>query len=120
MTVKDWGLTAGNGSFNLIDWQNASFVYKQDNEIQHDAKYKYFYTFTLGNLKVPNQSGAKLNTYLWLRWYRFNLSFNSNGGSAANPINNIPYKVSTGVKDSNGYLTYAENTVALPSPTRTG
>ena len=120
MTVKDWGLTAGNGSFNLIDWQNASFVYKQDNEIQFDAKYKYFYTFTLGNLKVPNQSGAKLNTYLWLRWYRFNLSFNSNGGNAANPINNIPYKVSTGSKDSNGYLTYAENTVALPSPTRTG
>jgi uncharacterized repeat protein (TIGR02543 family) len=120
VTVKDWGLTAGNGSFNLIDWQNASLVYKKDNEIKYDEKYKYFYTFTLGNIKVPTQSSTSLKSYLWLRWYRFNLSFNSNGGSAVNSINNIPYKVSTGVEDSNGYLTYAENTVALPSPTRTG
>jgi len=56
---------------------------------------------------------------LWLRWYRFNLSFNSNGGSEVDAISDIPYKVSTGIKE-NGYLTYAENTVSLPTPTRTG
>ena len=100
-TVKAWGLTTGLGYFNEIDWTiNSSTNFT----CSYNSKYEY----------------KNVYLHLWLRWYRFNLSFNSNGGSAVNSINDIPYKVSTGNNDSNGFVTYTEKTVALPAPTRTG
>ena len=104
MAVKDWGLVKKENSvffdFDKVEWLGVP-----------STDYTHVYNSNYRN---------DMYLTLWLRWYRFNLSFNSNGGSAANPINNIPYKVSTGDTDSNGYLTYAESTVTLPSPTRTG
>ena len=104
MAVKNWGLVKKENpvffDFDKVEWLGVP-----------STDYTHVYNSNYRN---------DMYLTLWLRWYRFNLSFNSNGGSAANPINDIPYKVSTGGKDSNGYLTYLENTVTLPSPTRTG
>ena len=107
MTVKDWGLIKKSNApdypffdFDQVEWLGVSST---DYTHMYDRKY----------------GSNVMCLTLWLRWYRFNLLFDSNGGSKVNSISDIPYKVSTGSKE-NGYLTYAENTVALPSPTRTG
>ena len=100
-TVKAWGLTTDVGYFNKIDW---NYISSTNFTCSYNSKYE----------------NKEVYLHMWLRWYRFNLSFNSNGGSAVNSINDIPYKVSTGNNDSNGYVTYTEKTVTLPAPTRTG
>ena len=123
MTVKDWGLikqsykNTSSENFSNANWQNATFEYKIYEGL-YDSYYRYFYTFTADNTKVS--SGTEFYAYPLLRWYRFNLLFNSNGGGSVSSKNNIPYKISTGSEDSNGYLTYTENTVSLLTPTRTG
>ena len=69
-TVKAWGLTTGDGYFNEIDWTvNSSTNFT----CSYDSRYE----------------NRNVYSYLWLRWYRFNLSFNSNGGGAVNSINEI-------------------------------
>ncbi len=105
MVVKDWGLIQKSNAssypyfdFDKVEWMGVSSM---DYTHEYDSSRKDSYLT------------------LWLRWYRFNLSFNSNGGSEVDAISDIPYKVSTGIKE-NGYLTYTENTVSLPTPTRTG
>ena len=105
MVVKDWGLIQKSNApkypyfdFDKVEWLGVSST---DYTHEYDSSRKDSYLT------------------LWLRWYRFNLSFNSNGGSEVDAISDIPYKVSTGIKE-NGYLTYTENTVSLPTPTRTG
>ena len=102
--VKDWGLVKKEDTvffdFNDVEWLGVSVT-----------NYTHVY-----NSKYSNA----MYLTLWLRWYRFNIMFDSNGGSDVDSISDIPYKVSTGVKDSDGYLTYAEQTVTLPSPERTG
>jgi len=107
MAVKDWGLIKKTDvsndpffDFDKVKWLGVA-----------SADYTHVY-----------DSNYRNNMYLtlWLRWYRFNLSFNSNGGSEVDAISDIPYKISTGKIDSNDKLTYAEQTVSLPSPERTG
>ena len=102
--VKDWGLVKKETivffDFNDVEWLGVSVT-----------NYTHVYNSKYGNAMYLT---------LWLRWYRFNIMFDSNGGSEVEPISDIPYKVSTGEKDSGGYLTYAEQTVTLPSPERTG
>ena len=84
-TVNAWGLTTGLGYFNEIDWT-----------INSSTNFTCSY-----NSKYENKTAY---LYLWLRWYRYSLLFNSNGGSAASSISDICYT----------------NKVILPSVSRVG
>lgn len=108
MAVKDWGLIKKSNApeypyfdFDKVEWLG---VPTADYTHEYNSKYRNSYFYLT----------------LWLRWYRFNIMFDSNGGSEVDPINEIPYKVLTGEKDINGKPTYTEKTFALPSPARTG
>jgi len=101
-TVKDWGLVKKDvASIPYFDFDEVEWLGVSSTNYTHvyDSKYRNTMYLTL-----------------WLRWYRFNVMFDSNGGSEVDSIRDIPYKVSTGEEDSDGYLTYAEQTVTLPSP----
>ena len=84
-TVKAWGLTTGLGYFNEIDWT-----------VNSSTNFTCVY-----NSKYENK---RVYLHLWLRWYRYGLSFNSNGGSAASSISGVCYT----------------NKVTLPSVSRVG
>lgn len=105
-TVKDWGLIKKNNApqYPYFDFDKVEWLGMPSTDYTH----------------VYNSSCKDSYLTLWLRWYRFNIMFDSNGGSEVDPISDIPYKVSTGVKDSDGYLTYTEQTVILPSSERIG
>ncbi len=101
-TVKDWGLIKKINVplYPFFDFDKVEWLGVPSTDYTH----------------VYNSSCKDSYLTLWLRWYRFNVMFDSNGGGEVDSIRDIPYKVSTGEKDSDGYLTYAEQTVTLPSP----
>ena len=88
LAVKDWGLTDNiSGSFGKITWSgNTSATYT----FAYDKAYE----------------GKSLYLYIWLRWYRYNLTFDSNGGASISSMSNISCA-------DGGYVT-------LPDMSRTG
>jgi hypothetical protein len=82
--IKDWGLTTSY--INTCEWTGNSSV---NFTHTYDSKYK---------------NSGTLYLHLWLRWYRYSLSFNSNGAGDVSSINDICYT----------------NKVTLPTLSRTG
>ena len=93
-TVKGWGLATNavtSSGATTASIRNAEWNYNNSTSctFRYDSKYE-----GSGNAYV----------FLHLRWFRYNLTFNSNGGSDIQTQSNNCYT----------------NSVALPAPTRTG
>ena len=78
-TVKDWGLIKKINVplYPFFDFDKVEWLGVPSTDYTH----------------VYNSSCKDSYLTLWLRWYRFNVMFDSNGGSEVDSIRDIPYKV---------------------------
>ena len=86
VAVKAWGLSTSRNIANA-------------NWLQNTASTNFLCAYNSAYASV-----SKVWLYVWLKWMRYSLQFNSNGGSAIPNLSDICYT----------------NSIALPTPSRTG
>ena len=128
LTVSAYGLTSSDNVTGVKEWISVPIMDYSSDESPWKSKIPimegYFKDVEGPVLEITHKYSSKYDPYaqvicLRLRWYRYNIIFDSNGGSSVSKITDIPYKVEDGTIVDHNY-SYKENSVVLPTPTRTG